>query len=227
MNIGKFKNSLDNSANLLKKNGLLRLHYRRNKSLSKKNIEVFGNGNIVDFYKLAIINFDYDILLFDESILQFEFTKFEGDINLRYVYCQFPYDFPTYKTYLKDIGHDYDEVRDKFREDYEQEVNEAELKKICIYIRYDYNPLSYKPIVHAASHLHFGNNNTIRIPISRIISPCSFMLFILKHAYYDQWSSLMRNSNFNSEFLRIKNSCTSLLNSEIFKDLDKKELYLT
>jgi len=130
------------------------LHYRRNKSLSKKNIEVFGNGNIVDFYKLAIINFDYDILLFDESILQFEFTKFEGDINLRYVYCQFPYDFPTYKTYLKDIGHDYDEVRDKFREDYEQEVNEAELKKICIYIRYDYNPLSYKPIVHAASHLH-------------------------------------------------------------------------
>ncbi len=222
MNIGKFKNSLNNSANLLKKNGLLRWHYRRNKPLLK-----IRNENIIDIYKLAISNFDYDILLYDESILQFEFTKFEGDINLRYVYCQFPYDFPTYKTYLKDIGHDYDEVRDEFREDYEQEVNEAELKKICIYIRYDYNPLSYKPIVHAASHLHFGNNNTIRIPISRIISPCSFMLFILKYAYYDQWSSLMRNSNFNSEFLRIKNSCTSLLNSEIFKDLDKKELYLT
>ena len=170
---------------------------------------------------------DYDILLYDESLLQFEFTKFEEDINLRYVYCQFPYDFPTYKTYLKDSGYDYNEVRDKLRDDYEQEVSEAKLKKICIYIRYDYCPLLYKPIVHAASHLHFGNNNTIRIPISRIISPCSFVLFVLKHAYYNQWIGLMKNNNFKNEFLSIKNSCTSLLDSGIFKNLDKKELYLT
>jgi len=222
MNIGKFNTSINNSANLLKKNGLLRLHYKRNKPLLK-----IRNENIIDIYKLAINDFDYDILLYDESILQFEFSKLEENINLRYVYCQFPYDFPTYEVYLKNIGYNYDEVRDKFRGDYEQEVNEAELKKICIYVRYDYDPLSYEPIVHAASHFHFGNNNTIRIPISRIITPYSFVLFILKHAYYTQWSSLMKNNDFKSEFSCMKNSCTSLLNSETFKDLDKKELYLT
>lgn len=226
MNIGKFKSSLDNSASLLKKNALLRLHNQRSKSLLKKNIEVFRNENIVDIYKLAISNMDYDILLYDESLLQFEFIKFEECIKLRYVYCQFPYDFPTYKTYLKNNGYEYNEVREEFRDDYEQEVSEAEIKKICIYIRYDYDPLLYVPMVHAASHIHFGNN-TIRIPISRIISPCSFVQFILKHAYYDQWCSLMKNNDFKSEFSRIKNSCTSLLNSEIFKDLDIKELYLT
>lgn len=222
MNIGKFKNSLNNSANLLKKNGLLRWHYRRNKPLLK-----IRNENIIDIYKLAISNFDYDILLYDESILQFEFIKLEENINLRYVYCQFPYDFPTYEVYLKNIGYNYDEVRDKFRGDYEQEVNEAELKKSFIFIRYDYNPLSYKPILHAASHLHFGNNNTIRIPISKIISPCSFVLFVLKQVYYNEWIRLMGNSNFKNKFLNIKSSCTPLLDSEIFKDLDKKELYLT
>lgn len=227
MNIGKFKSSLDNSASLLKKNALLRLHNQRSKSLLKKNIEVFRKENIVDIYKLAIINFDYDILLFDESILQFEFTKFEECINLRYVYCQFPYDFPTYKTYLKSNGYDYNEVREEFRDDYEQEVSEAEFKKICIYIRYDYDPLLYKPILHAASHLHFGNSNKIRIPISRIISPCSFVLFVLKQVYYKEWIRLMGNSNFKNKFLDIKSSCTPLLDSEIFKDLDKKELYLT
>jgi hypothetical protein len=174
MNIGKFNTSINNSANLLKKNGLLRLHYKRNKPLLK-----IRNENIIDIYKLAINNFNYDILLYDESILQFEFSKLEENINLRYVYCQFPYDFPTYKTYLKNNGYEYNEVREEFRDDYEQEVSEAEFKKICIYIRYDYDPLLYVSMVHAASHIHFGNNNT-RIPISRIISPYSFVQFIVK-----------------------------------------------
>lgn len=59
------------------------------------------------------------------------------------------------------------------------------LRKIVRFpVRFDYDPINYKPRHHPHSHLTFGHFENCRIPVDRPVSPHSFLLFILRNFYF-------------------------------------------
>ena len=105
MSISSFNSSykdaltlLDN-VKLLKSNGIKVINRdgvsQEFKTASQKN-------DYFKLYKSAISNFDYDILLIDDSILQYSFID-SGDLlpSIRYAYFQNPQEFKTYEDFLE------------------------------------------------------------------------------------------------------------------------------
>jgi hypothetical protein len=209
---------------LLKTIGLLKARYDKKGIFSADFIEQSRKGNYIDIYKTAIRNFDYDILLFDDSIMQFSYNNPDGNKIIRYAYYQFPFAIPSYKEYLETNGLYVEDAGDLFLDAYEQEVAEALINSGALAIRYDFSLREYRPSVHPASHFHVGLDNHLRLPISYYITPMMFGIFILKQAYYDRWTSFMSNPSFRKHFESCKKQCKKL-EKICFDDSDKKELY--
>lgn len=164
------------------------------KSMGVKNIgehslafkDISRTGNHIDMYKVAIREFDYEILLKDDSIFQFSLT--------RYAFIQNP-NISVTKEDLLSRMYSQDELANLSEGDYnemldsvddltiEQFKNEQNINVHAHVIRYDIDERGYKPLQHAYSHFHIGNNNNIRIPCARILTPLAFVLFVLKHTY--------------------------------------------
>ncbi|MFQ5978924.1 MAG: DUF2290 domain-containing protein [Candidatus Heimdallarchaeota archaeon] len=63
-------------------------------------------------------------------------------------------------------------------------------------VRYDYDPQNYGQ-AHPASHLHVGFKNNIRVGSDRILTPISFVLFIIRQYYPEEWLLLLENPRNN------------------------------
>jgi hypothetical protein len=216
--------SISQLKQLIKRLGLVKAGYDKKGIFSAGFVEQSRKGNYLDIYKMAIRNFDYDILLFDDSIMQFSYTNPGGDKIVRYAYYQFPFDMPSYEEYLGKSGLSVEDVGDFFLDDYEQEVAEALINSSALAIRYDFSLREYSPSVHPASHFHVGLDNHMRLPIAYYITPMMFGIFILKQVYYERWTSFMSDPSFRRHFENCKKQCTKL-ERICFNDADKKELY--
>lgn len=222
----QFNTSLKKSKKLLKKFSLVNQIYPRYKKLSDVFLSISKKQDHYQIYKTATENFDYDIVLFDQSILQFDyFLNSNNQYDLRYAYYQQPFNFLSYEDYLRKNEFNIDSVRYFFRDEYEQELNESEILKNLTAIRYDFSMSSYKPSVHSVSHLHIGLKNQIRIPSSIILTPFMFVMFVLRHVYYEKWNELMSYSSFNSYYNTCKNSCM-VIDNQYFQIKEKNDLYL-
>ena len=164
------------------------------KSIGTKNIgehssafkKISRTGNHIDIYRTAIQELDYEILLKDDSIFQFAPT--------RYAFIQNPNISVTKEELLSTI-YTPDELINIDEEEYnalleaiteteiEQFKNEQNLNIHAHMIRYDIDEKNHKPLQHAYAHLHIGNNDNIRIPCSKLLTPLTFVLFVLKHTY--------------------------------------------
>jgi hypothetical protein len=51
-------------------------------------------------------------------------------------------------------------------------------------VRFDFDPLNYRPRVHPHSHVTFGQFDNCRIPVTCAVSPNTFFLFILRNFYF-------------------------------------------
>ena len=221
-----FNMSREQAKRLLNKFDLLKSADFYKKPISKDFIRVDREKDFFNAYLTALKNFDYHFLLFDESFIQFEYTRNSTDnVTLRYAYYQFPYDFPTYKEYLMENDLSFNEVGDGYKYEYEQALSEAPKKDTFVLIRYDYSEREYSPGVHSVSHFHFGHSNSIRIPSSVIITPLLFILFVIKQVYSDLWKSLIEESNFHRIYKSSKSKCQNIRMC-FFDEFDKKELYL-
>lgn len=226
MNRSQYAISLNKVNSILKRNSLLKGGPVSFRGSVIKTTEA-EEYDYVTAYKKIIDVFDYDFLLFDESILQFAYaTDSQGKQLIRYAYYQCPFEYISYEEYLSNIGFFYEEVSDIFQAEYEQELSEASMKENFMHIRYDCSEDDYELAVHPASHLHIGHLSSIRIPIQMIITPYIFTLFVLKQCYYRDWKCLIADSKFRKELLRSKISC-SPLDTKLFCELDRTELYLT
>lgn len=226
MNKGQYATSLDKAGSLLRRHSLLRGTPVRFGGITTKSPEISDKYDYVAIYNQAIEIFDYVFLLFDESILQFDYsTDMRRNLFIRYAYYQCPYEYLSYEQYLSNIGFLYEEAGEAFQTDYEQALSEASLEAHYMHIRYDYSVDEYTLAVHPASHVHIGHLGSIRIPIQMIITPYMFVLFVLKQCYYSEWKHLIKDRKFRNALQTSKTSC-SLLDSTVFGDLDKKELYL-
>jgi hypothetical protein len=228
MNIASLQSSLVDGIACLKELGLykskgVKLIYKDGVSDDFKKSSL--SGDYLKIYQTAIENLDYDVLLIDDSIFQFEIDE-EG---ARFAYFQNPSDYVSYQDFILKYFDDYTpEHEDHFLIEYEQFRNEQNINASAITIRYDLDSPNYNPNIHSISHYHIGNQNNVRIPCDKIITPLSFILFVIKHVYYYEWKEAIENKNtvLNDFLDASKNECKNL---EIAKwiDIEKREFFLT
>jgi hypothetical protein len=232
MNEGQFQISITESIAFLKRIELFKdkgtkpigQHSDEIKKISKSNKHK-------EIYECVIRNFDYEIILSDDSIFQFSFSP----NDIRYAYIQNPCYFVTKEEYigfilstdepneLEDIK-SYIEMIDE--NEYEQFLNEQQLNSLSNFFRYDASLKGYTPLIHPFSHLHIGLNSNIRIPLSIIITPLAFVKFCIKNSYYDNWkNAVTKFDNFTGEIQRSKNSCISLDRTK-WSEIEEHELYI-
>jgi hypothetical protein len=216
MNRGKFLSSINDSISLLSRFDLFKSKGTKGNGIySDEFLKISKGDNIVETYNCAIRNLDYDILLKDDSLIQFQLK----DEDLRYAFIQNPNVFITKEDYAF-LTHTQEEL-EMFSElsieelidenQYEQFLNEQSLNSISNYFRYDCSPAGYKPLVHSYSHFHIGMNENVRIPTSKIITPLKFTKFCIKNTYYDNWKTLFESDpTFIKEIIKIKNECVAL-----------------
>jgi len=232
MNQGKFISSINESATLLKKFKLLkRKGEKGNGNYSDEFLKVSKGNNIVETYKCAIKNGDYDFLLNDESILQFQ----KNSDDLRYAFIQNPYNFISKDEYVTLIytAEDLEELSEFSIEEmvdeneYEQFLNEQSLNSVSNYFRYDCSPAGYRPLVHSHSHFHIGMNENVRIASSKMITPLKFTKFCIKNTYYENWKSQFElDPNFAVEVIKMKNDCLPL-SADKWDPAENNDLHLT
>lgn len=183
-----------------------------------------GTDYKVIYQKMAD-NRDYDILLFDDSMLQMSLTNGES----RLLYIQNPLCFISFEDYLIENGIEYksewaDWFHESFYEDYQQALEGMKLNSGAVYLRYDVDSRGRKDNenIHAYTHLHVGLNNSIRIPVGKHLTPYTFVMFVLRNVYYDKWVDLVRNGEISFGY---KRHCTELPGDAWTED-EKKELYI-
>lgn len=155
-------------------------------------------------YEKCIREYAYDFRLFDQSLLLF--TKIGNDVNdgeLGYSFMECPVKVMAYREFvggqmgLTVMDEGFDEAvaewGDVLRSDYEQYVTSLNLKSVVTPMRYDYNATQYKAGRHPASHVHLGFENQIRVGTQRVMKPLSFVLFVLRQRYPDEWMQFLQN----------------------------------
>jgi len=231
MTEGKFHTSIKEAESLLKKFNLLKsIGHKKFGQYSDEFLKTSKKNDIVKTYKCAIENRDYNLLLIDDSIMQFRKDKEE----LRYAFIQNPYTYVSKENYISIIFSP-EELNDQTEisveqliddNEYEQFLNEQKLNSISNYFRYDYSRKGYFPLIHSCSHMHIGQNENVRIPIAKILTPLKFTKFCIKNTYFDEWKMQFKNNpDFTNEVINMKNDCIALPEND-WKDLENNDLHL-
>lgn len=229
MNEGAYFESINKSCTFLKDLGILqKINYNNIKKSSIKKyskafVEYSRAGIYVEVYRCAMENDDYDILLCDGSFFQFSYDPKGNSENVRYAYypslCQVSYEY----FLEEELDSSYEEVGDEFLEIYQQYVIEKEPTNVTP-IRYDYSDEIYSEIVHSASHIHFGFEENIRVPINKKIKPLLFIKLVVEYFFYEKWKKEIVSGNRNMMY---RNADFEEMNIDFFTVADRKVPYVT
>lgn len=235
MNYGKFSASINDSIALLNKFDLFKSKGPKSNGIySEEFLKISKSNNLLKIHECAVRNLDYNILLTDDSVIQFQWQN----NDLRYCFIQNPYKFISKEDFLtvlysKELLEELltefslDDIISENEENYEQYLNEQNSILNSNYFRYDYSRLGYQPLVHSCSHFHIGLSEHVRIVTSKVITPLKFTKFCIKNTYYEAWKKhLNNNPEFSIELLKIKSECNSLPR-EHWEDIEGYELHLT
>lgn len=237
MNESQFNISVNNAYKFLKHCNLFRM--KGIKSLVEHGVsdefkEASQGGKYYDAYTKGLENYDYDVLLMDQSFFQFEYLHKQDCDEIRYAFFQNPIDFISYKEYLEidpvcsSLDESIDEIGDIFYGEYQQFLDEQEMNSVYTTIRYDSDLSNYLPLIHSVSHIHIGHNNNVRIPINKLISPLRFVAYVVKHVYYYLWKDLVSNDLvYLKSILEESNHGCQLLDGSKWNSVEELELYLT
>lgn len=211
LNQGKIISHYNEAKRILKK---MELHFEEDfskaRSLNKKDFsKEFFKKSITDapyheLYKTMRDYSDYNLFLpSNGSIFQFSSEEKKGSTELRYAYYESPFEQKNYEEFLIELGFSYSDVGDEFIEDYQQYITENNLKDSITNIRYDYSEQQYKELIHPTSHLHIGQKNNIRLPLSYVMLPSNFVAFILKNFYWEKWKFFIDSEKNKEHYLKL------------------------
>lgn len=191
MNIKACKAILE-EYNVLKRENLLNIEKGSYTKYSEAGRKFSQKDNYAKAYMKSREMDDYDYLLKDGSFIQFSCDIMNDEYIIRMSYYP-AINETTYESFLQDVLElEPDECGSEFIDDYQQYISEQEQKAVTP-LRYDYNSDLHKKLVHSASHLHFGNLESIRVPTNRIIFPTAFVKLIIQYYYYDEWKKRIEN----------------------------------
>lgn len=233
MNVSQFNISLEQAIDFLKEIGLYKsLGIKAIGDYSAEIRKVSKQNKHSLIYNTAIANFDYEVLLKDDSIFQFAFGE-----EIRYAFIQNPQFFVSKEDFLTEIyspdellifsDDEIEELIESIDElEYQQFVNEQELNANSIFLRYDSGSKGYKPLKHSYSHIHIGLNDHLRIPISKILTPLKFVLFSVRNTYFNEWKeAFIKIDDFENKILTSKNICSPIPN-EFWQPIEEYGLFL-
>jgi hypothetical protein len=109
--------------------------------------------------------------------------------------------------------------------EYELYLDTLEEKSHVTPMRLDHDPVGFDELSHPLSHIHIGLDNQIRIGTSRIWSPTSFVLFVLRQRYPDNWRILLRTNLVGTLQRRVRIGLTEIA-APHFNLADCKEAFL-
>lgn len=219
---------------LLKK---LEINFReelgKSKSLKKNDFsEAFIKASYKEdytrVYNIARDNLDYNLLLdFDGAFFQFGYSEDERSqiCDLRYAYYEAPSVQINYEEFLTMNGFMIEECGYELFEEYSQYISEAELKKSVTSIRYDYSEDQYDELIHPISHLHIGQSNEIRIPLSFIMTPLNFVAFVSRHIYWHNWRVKIEDEEIRELYLD-SHASRELIGIDEFSLNEKRDIFL-
>jgi hypothetical protein len=226
MTEGIFWMSFTQSISLLKRLNLFKQENSHKRIPDSEECRAYSRGkDYKSLYQPLVDNRDYDILLYDDSMLQMSFE----DNEYRLLYIQNPQEFLSFESFLaengcSDLTEDRDELYEMFYDDYEQTLEGMKMNSGAVYLRYDVDSRGRKnnENIHAYTHLHVGLNNNVRIPVGRYMTPLAFTVFVIRHVYYDKWVEAVRNTllSFNH-----KTQCGDLPN-DLWTPTEMNDFYL-
>lgn len=228
---GKFATSIRDASIVLKELKILRNENPMWKKASVDFLKVSKQDDYKLMYDTAVNNYDYNLILDDGSIFQFE-----KDINedMRYAFIQTPYNYVSFIDFLLSFNDEQEipdnpdeiaELKSIYENEYEQMLSEQGLNSKVIYFRYDVDSVRYMPNIHSYAHLHVGFGNDIRIPCATILTPVSFVIFVVKHTYKNNWESLIKDEKRRKKVLHYANE-RERLNDDKWSDIERMELAL-
>lgn len=244
MNQAIFIDSLKKTKKLLKELRLSKHEGIKNTFKDGVSEEFRKASQQKDYFKLfktAVKNFDYDLMMYDESIFQFSFLKKKQNPipEIRFAFFQNPQLYISYSDYLKylqkenliDEDEDLEDIGMLYENEYNQFCIEQQLNTSNTTIRFDVDEPRHAPLIHSVAHFHFGHVTTVRIPCDKIITPLGFVVFILKHCYYKEWKNLIKTKDKSLiEILNNQRKHFPLLKSlkqPCWHDDEEKELYVS
>lgn len=191
----KCKNVLDDYG-ILKKTNNMNIKEGSYVKFSEEFRKVAQKQNYNDIYIKGMEADDYDYLLKDGSFFQFSYDTYNKDFIIRLAFYPSINDISYDDFLVENIGTGIEECGSIFLDDYQQFIMEQESKNVSP-IRYDYNSKIYKEFVHSVSHLHFGNEEDIRVPLDKILLPSAFIkllynIFIMIYGKIKLWKRISR-----------------------------------
>lgn len=155
------------------------------------------------------------------------FTFWEGGGKCSYSYVACPLDIPSYRDYLSGIGLEFTvQNRRERQDDYEMLLETADLRKHITPIRYDLDPLGYRPGVHPLAHMHVGLQNNVRLGISKKLTPLAFVFFVMRQSYPDSWERLLKHAEAVNADRKIRAECPDV-DAAMWLPHDRVEYHLT
>lgn len=136
--------------------------------------------NYIDQYKALVAGSMYDFMLTDGSLIQYQLTGGRGEqYSMSFIDCPLLIN-STDSQSGPDMHVAYDRLEDP--------LAQAEAKGYFTPIRFDYSPSDYKPGQHPAAHLHFGHQSNVRVFATRLLTPLSFTLLVVRQCYPTAWT---------------------------------------
>lgn len=165
----------------------------------------------------------FDAKLIDGSLLQFRL--FPDKVS--YSFLEAPYRFPNFEDFAYErVGEDWVELEEILREEFEVAASSAIIERPATPFRYDYEPALYKEGRHPAGHFHFGYENQIRVASRRLLTPLSFVIFVVRQAHPDKWDAMKSWPDFSVLCRQVREAVPEI-EKKYFKGFDLKEIYLT
>lgn len=166
-----------------------------------------------DEWKEIIKNEWYNIMLEDNSILQFTDTS--------YRYIMVPYQTLTLDEFI-DEHYSEPEYRNDtdlyigVTEDYQAFVESCTTNKPPTPIRFDvdYKEDHYCSISHPMCHFHIGIENNSRIPSKKLLTPFAFTAFIIRTFYPKVWKVYVQSNLHEPHLDKFKNKLSDLPNDK-------------
>ena len=230
MNEAAFSISIKDSIELFKSFEILRKENYcniRQLSYDKFSLEFLRASRKDDYmtlYRCALENDDYDILLTDNSFIQFsyDYDIKEKSENIRLAY------YPSictisYNEFLSDqLGASEEEYGAEFMDDYQQFLLEQEPAQVTP-LRFDYNKKLYNEIIHSSAHIHYGLEENVRVPVNIVAKPLLFSKLIIEYYFFNKWK---RKIEIGDTEILYKTCEFEKLPSSLFTEEDKKIPFL-
>lgn len=208
---------------LLRASKLKYVEYQPRFLLKNESVRELRELNYFEQWQKSSTENLFNIKLFDHSLVVFQ----ESDEGLSYNYLQSPIAAPSFEEFLNIKGvENTAKNRQEHQEDFDLAIISSEEKKHITPIRYDYDKNGYNPGSHPAGHIHIGIDNQIRIGFNKIMNKASFLLFIIRQAYPDNWRNLLLHQEAKNITRYLRSECQNL-ESRHWQEADQYEHHLT